>query len=26
LIGSLSKEALQVVSNAGITHYEGIKS
>jgi N-carbamoyl-L-amino-acid hydrolase len=25
LVGSLSKEALQVVSNAGITHYEGIK-
>ncbi|NVK49189.1 MAG: Zn-dependent hydrolase [Cyclobacteriaceae bacterium] len=25
LVGSLSKEALQVVSNAGITQYEGIK-
>ena len=25
LVGSLSKEALQVVSNAGINHYEGIK-
>ncbi|MDF2156883.1 Zn-dependent hydrolase [Algoriphagus sp. CAU 1675] len=25
LVGALSKEALQVVSNAGISHYEGIK-